>query len=144
MGFPRQEYRSGLPFPSPGDLPDPVIEPESPELAGGFFTTEPPGKPNIAVQLPRGQVLMKKGKLGLPLTLATLAKEQALQILSFLQDGASGAAAVFRLFGELHRKTWVDGEEFQNQLYLLLWFLFLLFFKQTLFEIETDVLVCFK
>ena len=117
-----------MPFPSPGDLPDPVIEPESPELAGGFFTTEPPGKPNIAVQLPRGQDLMKKGKLGLPLTLATLAKEQALQILSFLQDGASGAAAVFRLFGELHRKTWVDGEEFQNQLYLLLWFLFLLFF----------------
>ena len=30
MGFPRQEYRSGLPFPSPGDLPDPGIEPESP------------------------------------------------------------------------------------------------------------------
>ena len=84
-----------MPFPSPGDLPNPVIEPESPELAGGFFTTEPPGKPNIAVQLPRGQVLMKKGKLGLPLTLATQAKEQALQILSFLQDGASGAAAVF-------------------------------------------------
>ena len=47
-----------MPFPSPGDLPDPVIEPESPEAAGGFFTTEPPGKPNIAVQLPKGQVLM--------------------------------------------------------------------------------------
>ena len=48
MGFPRQEYWSGLPFPSPGDLPDPGIEPESPKspaLAGGFFTTEPPGKP---------------------------------------------------------------------------------------------------
>ena len=89
-----------MPFPSPGDLPDPVIEPESPELAGGFFTTEPLGKPNIAVQLPRGKVLMKKGKLGLPLTLATLAKEQSLQILSFLQDGASVAAAVFqRLWG---------------------------------------------
>ena len=35
----------GLPFPSPGDLPDPGIEPVSPALAGGFFTTEPPGKP---------------------------------------------------------------------------------------------------
>ena len=34
MGFPRQEYWSGLPFPSPGDLPDPGIKPESPELAG--------------------------------------------------------------------------------------------------------------
>ena len=43
--FPRQESWSGLPFPSPGDLPDPGIEPASPALAGGFFTTEPPGKP---------------------------------------------------------------------------------------------------
>ena len=45
MGFSRQEYWSGLPFPFPGDLPDPGIEPNSPALAGGFFTTEPPGKP---------------------------------------------------------------------------------------------------
>ena len=43
MGFPRQEYWSGLPFPSPGDLPDPGIEPTSSSLAGRFFTTEPPG-----------------------------------------------------------------------------------------------------
>ena len=40
----RQEHWSGLPFPSPGDLPDPGIEPTSPALAGGFFTTEPPRK----------------------------------------------------------------------------------------------------
>ena len=42
MGFSRQEHWSGLPFPAPGDLPDPGIEPmflESPALAGGFFTT---------------------------------------------------------------------------------------------------------
>ena len=45
MRFSRQEYWSGLPFPSPGDLPDPGIELMSPILAGGFFTTEPPGKP---------------------------------------------------------------------------------------------------
>ena len=45
MGFPRQEYWSGLPFPSPGDLPDPGIKFMSPTLAGGFFTTELPGKP---------------------------------------------------------------------------------------------------
>ena len=44
MGFSRQEYWSGLPF-SPGDLPDSGIEPASPALASGFFTTEPPGKP---------------------------------------------------------------------------------------------------
>ena len=41
----RQEYWSGLPFPPPGDFPDPGIEPESPALAGRFFTTEPTGKP---------------------------------------------------------------------------------------------------
>ena len=45
MGFSRQEYCSGLPCPSPGDLSDPGVEPTSPALAGGFFTTEPPGKP---------------------------------------------------------------------------------------------------
>ena len=45
VGFPRQEYPNGLPFPSPGDFPDPGMEPTSPALAGGFFTTEPPGKP---------------------------------------------------------------------------------------------------
>ena len=45
MGFPRQEYWSGLPFPSPGDLPDPVTEPSSPELAGRSFTTGHQGIP---------------------------------------------------------------------------------------------------
>ena len=45
MGFPRQEYWSRLPFPSPGNLPNPGIKPASPALAGRFFTTEPPGKP---------------------------------------------------------------------------------------------------
>ena len=50
MGFSRQEYWSGLPFPSPGDLPDPGIKPVSPAkqavscTAGGFFTTEPQEK----------------------------------------------------------------------------------------------------
>ena len=49
MGFSRQEYWSGLPFPPPGYLPKPGIEPTSlasPTLAGGFFTTVPPGEPN--------------------------------------------------------------------------------------------------
>ena len=45
MGFSRQENWSGLPFPSPGDLPNPGIKLKSPALAGEFFTTEPPGKP---------------------------------------------------------------------------------------------------
>ena len=43
-GFPRQEYWSGPPFPPPGDLPDPGIEPASPVQAGRFLTTEPLGK----------------------------------------------------------------------------------------------------
>jgi len=43
MGFPRQDYWSGLPFPSPGDLSDPGIKPKSLVLAGGFFTNEPSG-----------------------------------------------------------------------------------------------------
>ena len=43
-GFSRQEYWSGLPFPVPGDLPNPGIEPASPVLAGGFFATLPPGR----------------------------------------------------------------------------------------------------
>jgi len=45
MGFPRQEYWGGLPVPPPGDLPDARIQPLSPELADGFFTTEPSRKP---------------------------------------------------------------------------------------------------
>ena len=47
MGFPRQEYWSGLPFPPPGDLPNPRIESASLALAGGFFTTELSGKPTM-------------------------------------------------------------------------------------------------
>ena len=43
VGFPMQEYWSGLPYSSPGDLPNPGIKPMSPALAGGFFTREPPG-----------------------------------------------------------------------------------------------------
>ena len=53
MGFSRQEYRSGLPFPPPAYLTDPGMESLSPALAGGFFPTKPPGKPN------------KKGEKGL-------------------------------------------------------------------------------
>ena len=44
MGFSRQEYWSGLPFPSPGDLPNPGIELRSPALEADTLTSEPPGK----------------------------------------------------------------------------------------------------
>ena len=45
MEFSRQEYWSGLPFPSPGDLPDSGIEPRSPELQADALPSEPPGNP---------------------------------------------------------------------------------------------------
>ena len=44
MGFSKQQYWSELPFPSPGDLPDPGIEPGSPELQACSLLSEPPGK----------------------------------------------------------------------------------------------------
>ena len=44
MGFPRQEYWSGLPFPSPGDLPNPGTEPGSPAFWADSLLSEPPGK----------------------------------------------------------------------------------------------------
>ena len=46
MGFSRQEYWSGLPFPSLGDLPNPGIEPGSPTLQADALPSEPPGKPD--------------------------------------------------------------------------------------------------
>ena len=47
MGFSRQEYWSGLPFPSPGTLPDPGIKPGSPALQADSLSSDPPGKPDI-------------------------------------------------------------------------------------------------
>ena len=60
MGFYRQEYWKELLFLTPGDLPDPEIEPVSPALAGRFFTTEPPGKPTHCMILIMG--CSRKGK----------------------------------------------------------------------------------
>ena len=49
MGFSRQEYRTGLPCPPPGDLPDPGIRPRSPkELQADSLPFEPPGKPDVS------------------------------------------------------------------------------------------------
>ena len=49
MGFSGQEYWSGLPFPSPGDLPDPGIEPRSPALQADALPSESPGMLNVVV-----------------------------------------------------------------------------------------------
>ena len=49
MGFSRQEYWSGLPFPSPGDLPDPGIESRSPALQADSLLSEPPENPKYSL-----------------------------------------------------------------------------------------------
>ena len=59
MEFSRQEYWSGFPFPSPGDLPDPGIEPAAPALARGFFTPEPAGKPTLNANNVDSECLLK-------------------------------------------------------------------------------------
>ena len=59
IGFPRQKYWSRPPFPSPGDLLDPEIEPTPPALAGRFFTNESPGKPNRSITYWISNCLMK-------------------------------------------------------------------------------------
>ena len=59
LGFPRKEYRSGLPFPPPEHLPNPGIKPTSPvspALADRFFTTEPPGRPKDYIWHSKNQV----------------------------------------------------------------------------------------
>ena len=81
MEFSRQAYWSRLPFPPPGDLPHPGIEPAPPALAGGFFTTEPPGKPN--------DIWLHRLKYSAPENIITLDlcpwvnKEKPLAVLTF-------------------------------------------------------------
>ena len=62
--FPGKSTGFGLPFPPPGDLPDPGIEPISSTLAGRFFTTEPPGKPRFLVGRGKGVTWGKHGAGG--------------------------------------------------------------------------------
>ena len=63
MGFPRQEYWSGLSFPSPGDLPNPGIKPESPESQENFFTTELQGEPQGRHKSQKGRLLKESHQL---------------------------------------------------------------------------------
>ena len=70
MGFFKEKYWSGLPFPPPEDLSNPGIEPASPALASGFFTTEPPGKPRTSVQLSSVQSLSHVRLFATPWTAA--------------------------------------------------------------------------
>ena len=76
LGFSRQEYWSRLPFPFPGDFPDTEIKPMSPALAGGFFTTVPPGKA-------QGSITMNKasGGNGIPAELFKILIDDAVKVM---------------------------------------------------------------
>ena len=67
MGFSRQEYWSGLPLPSPGDLPDPGIEPRSPALQADALTSAPPGNPWISYRYTYIPSLLKLPPFSLPI-----------------------------------------------------------------------------
>ena len=79
MGFSRQEYWSGLPFPSPGDLPNPGIEPGSPALEADALTSEPPGKPRNKSKLLT--LLLTNCKSEIPMTSPT-----PLDLINFLEQ----------------------------------------------------------
>ena len=64
VGFFQARYWSGLPSPSPGDLPDSGIEPVSPALAGGLFSTKQPGKSNRCLRFAKGNTLSEACPLG--------------------------------------------------------------------------------
>ena len=64
MGFPRQEYWSGLPFPFPGDLPNPGIELGSPVLQEDSLPSEPPGRPNITLPLNLARTAVRHDRKG--------------------------------------------------------------------------------
>ena len=62
MGFLRQEYWNGLPFSTPGDLPDPGIElmsPVSPAVAARYFTTKPPGKLSYCIEMAKADTSVR-------------------------------------------------------------------------------------
>ena len=63
VGFSRQEYWNGLPFPSPGDLPNPGMEPGSPALQTDALPSEPPRKPNVPINIPNWTTGSQDGDL---------------------------------------------------------------------------------
>ena len=64
MGFSRHECWSGLPFSSPGDLPDPGVEPRSPTLQADALLSEPPGKPFPYIGRYKSQIEIYRDKVG--------------------------------------------------------------------------------
>ena len=125
MGFSRQEYWSGLPFPSPGDLPSPGIKPRYPALEADALTSEPPGKPyQIVIRLSERLSWTTLSKIDFypnPITLCPLTIFSCCVSFFFFFFGN-----LFILhFNSLTTVLWVILEyKFIDSCYLLLIFLF--------------------
>ena len=92
MGFSRQEYWSGSPFPSPGDLPNPGIEPRSPALGADALTSEPPGKPSSSTDInPLMQLPYSMNKWPQERSVHFFSKKQTRSILGFVGQLSSAA-----------------------------------------------------
>ena len=91
MGFSRQGYWSGSPFPSPGDLPNPGIEPRSPALWADALPSEPPGRLGAQVSV-NYYGNFSKGTLRMDLS----------SIETLVGQGSDGGAFIWRLLGEVH------------------------------------------
>ena len=93
MGFSRQEYWSGLPFPSPGDLPNPGIKPRSPALQADALPSEPPGKP-LSTDIQKEMILCgfwgEASRLRLFVTPWTVALQAPMSMGFFRQEYWSG------------------------------------------------------
>ena len=101
-GFSRQEYWSGLPFPSPGDLPDPGIEPGSPVFQADALTSEPPESPSLGaweIQRPR---LPSDSP---PSRAAPVTRPECPQLLSVSIHWAVGLSHPQSLQADLHSKA---------------------------------------
>ena len=110
MGFSRQEYWSGLPFPSPGDLPKPGIEPGSPALQADALLTEPPGRAEGEEEL--RSILMKvkeeSEKVGLKLSIQKMKIMVSGPITSWQIDGETVETVSDFIFGG--SKITADGD----------------------------------
>ena len=127
MGFSRQQYWSGLPFPSPEDLPDPEIEPRSPTLQADALTSEPPGSP-VVKNLPasakdiRDMVLSQHQEDPLEEGMAT---HSSILPWSIPMDRGDWWATVHRVAKSRTRLTWLSTHALYDHFYFPSFFPFL-------------------
>ena len=100
MEFSCQEYWSGFPFPSPGDLPNPRMETVSPALVGGFFTTEPLGKSFTSFTFSIFSVLCVCFFTDLVLSTPKVVWVDCLELQLFLYLHSTPSTKTYTLWGE--------------------------------------------